>query len=129
MTDLDPQFNNQVRRLHQLTVCARWLLVLFSWMSFGCFGIWGLRVEISLWLENFTWTAVRYGLYFNRLATFCVTLCIGITVAVLVWQSRNIIQGISPRERWRLERQVKKILASGPRHPLWKWVCKSQLRF
>ncbi len=123
MKSVDLEFKKQVQRLHQLTVCARWLVVLCCWISLGSLGIWGLRQEISLWLEYFTWAAVRYGLYYNRLPTFCLALCIGMTVAVLVWQSRNILRGIPAKERQYLEQQVKRIRASGPSHPLWKWVC------
>ncbi|MGK7873441.1 MAG: hypothetical protein AB4426_09045 [Xenococcaceae cyanobacterium] len=122
MTHLDPNFRRQVQRLYQLTVYSRWLFVVCCWISLGSLGIWGLRGEISLWLEHFTWTAVRYALVYNRLPSFCLAFCIGITAAVLIWQSNNILRGLSPKQRYRLEQQVKKIRAKGPSHPLWKWV-------
>ncbi len=125
MTNFDPNFRRQVQRLHQLTVYGRWLFVVCCWISLGSLGIWGLRAEISLWLEHFTWTAVRYSLVYNRLPTFCLAFCIGITAAVLIWQSNNVLRGIPAKERLRLEKQVKKICTSGPTHPLWRWVCKS----
>ena len=125
MTYLDPNFRRQVERLHQLTVYGRWIFVASCWLTLGSFGIWGLRGEISLWLENFTWTAVRYGLAYNPVPTFCLAFCIGITAAVLVWQSSNILRGgISGKQRRQLEKKVQTIQASGPSHPLWKWVCK-----
>ena len=125
MTKFDRKFKLQVQKLHQLTVYGRWLVVLVCWLTLGPMGFWGLHQEFSLWLENFTWTAVRYALYYNRLSTICLAACIGVSAAVLTWQSRNILLGIPAREIYRLERQVKAIRAQGPTHPLWKWVCKS----
>jgi hypothetical protein len=128
MTDFDPELRRQVQKLHELTVYGRWLFVFCCWISLGSVGIWGLRQEISLWLEHFTWAALRYGLYYNRLSTFCLAWCIGVTASVLVWQSNNICWGIPLKQRRRLERQVKKIRASGPSHPLWRWVCVGGVR-
>ena len=112
----------ELQRLHQLTVYARWLFVMFSWITLGAAGIWDLRGDIALWLEHFTWAAVRYALAYNLISTFCLAFCIGITTAVLVWQSKNILYGISSSEKRRLHKQVKKIRDRGPSHPLWKWV-------
>jgi len=125
MKKFDREFTLQVKKLHQLTVYGRWLVVLSCWFILGPIGFWGLRQEFALWLEHFTWSAVRYGLYYNRFSTICLATCIGVTAAVLSWQSRNILQGIPDREIYRLQQQVKKIRATGPTHPLWKWVCKS----
>ena len=125
MKKFDLEFKTQVKKLHQLTVYGRWLVVIGCWLTIGSVGIWGLRQEFSLWSEYFTWSAVRYGLYYNRFYTICLATCIALTAAVLTWQSRNILQGIPAREIYRLEQQVKKIRATGPTHPLWKWVCKS----
>ena len=120
----DPDFPRQVQRLHQVTVYGRWLFVASCWLSLGVLGIWGLRSDVALWQQYFTWTAVRYALMYNQVSAFCLAFCIGITTAVLVWQSKNILIGLSTKEKHRLEQQVRKIRASGPRHPLWKWVCK-----
>lgn len=125
MTKFDPELQKQVQKLHRLTVYGRWLVVIGSWLLLGPPGIWGLREEFSLWFEYFSWPALRYGLYYNRIAAICLATCIGMTAAVLVWQSRNILIGISDRELYRLEKQVKQIRATGPTHPLWRWVCKS----
>lgn len=120
----DPNLDKQVEKLHQVRVWGRWLFVVGCWLTLGVFGIWGLRAEIALWQQYFTWTAVRYAIAYNRIPAFSLAFCIGITTAVLIWQSQNILRGISPPERYRLEKQVRKIRASGPSHPLWKWVCK-----
>ncbi|BAU65745.1 hypothetical protein STA3757_31360 [Stanieria sp. NIES-3757] len=124
MTELDPNLRKQVKRLHQLTVYARWSLVVFSWLTLGTFGLWGLRAEIQRLLDYFTWAGLRYSLSYNLGSSLCLSVCIGLTVSVLVWQSRNIIWGLPLRERYRLQQQVKEILASGTSHPLWKWINK-----
>ena len=122
MTDLKPNLDKQVKKLYQLTIYGKWLLVLCSWLTLGIFGLWGLRHEIDLWLDYFTWSAVRYGIHFNPIPSLCVAFCIGMTVSVLVWQSRNIIWGLPAPERYRLEQRVKRILADGSSHPLRKWI-------
>ena len=122
--NLDPIFKQQVQRLHQLTVYGRWFVVGLLWLSIGFLSLWGLRAEIALWRQYFTWVAVRYGLYYNPLPTFGLALCIGMTVSVLVWQTRNILLGLPSEEQQRLEKQVDRIRQQGPSHPLWKRVCQ-----
>jgi hypothetical protein len=117
-------FQQQVLRLHQLTVYSRWLLIGFLWLLIAPLCLWHLRSEIGLWLDYFTWTAVRYTIIYNRIASIGLSLCMAWTISVLLWQSRNILQGISAAERRSLEKQVLKIRQQGKSHPLWKWVCK-----
>ncbi|HAZ49838.1 MAG TPA: hypothetical protein DCZ55_36670 [Cyanobacteria bacterium UBA11371] len=118
----DPNLKQQVRRLHELTIYFRWLVVALLWSSIGAWSLWSLRAEIALWRQHFTWAALRYGLAYNRLPTLGLALCIGMTAAVLVWQSRNILWGMSHEEQKRLEQQVRRIRQQGSSHPLWKWV-------
>ncbi len=120
----DPNFQIEVQRLHKLTIYGRWLIVSLLWISVGSLSIWGLRREIGLWLENFTWAAVRYGLYFHRWPTLGLVLCLAMTLAVLTWQTRNRVRGLPQREKQRLEQQVRRLRQQGPSHFLWKWVCK-----
>ncbi|MEG3840756.1 hypothetical protein [Microcoleus sp. herbarium14] len=119
----DPNLQIEVQRLHKLTVYGRWLTVILLWTSVGSLSIWGLRGEITLWLENFTWAAVRYGLYFHRWPTTGLVVCLGMTLVVLTWH-RNMVRGLPLREKQGLEQQVRRIRQQGPSHPLWKWVCK-----
>jgi hypothetical protein len=121
----DSELQQQVEKLHRLTVYGRWLLVLGCWLLIGLASLWAFRNDIALIRQYFTWTALRYALAFNYWPSIGLAFCLAITGAVLVWQSRNIILGISPREKLRLEQQVRKIQAKGPRHPLWRWVVKS----
>ncbi len=122
MQSSDPNFQKKVNKLYQITVYFRWVTVLFCWLTFGAYGIWGLRSEISLWLEYFTWAAVRYGLAFNIIPTICLAFSVGMTISVLVWQSRNIIWGLPTQEKHDLEKKVQRILAQGKRHFLYKWL-------
>jgi hypothetical protein len=97
--------------------------VLFCWLTLGSFGFWGLRDQFPLWQEYFTWSAVRITIEFSPLPSFALIFCLALTTSVLVWQSKNILQGgLSPKQSYYLERQVKKILSRGPKHPLWKWI-------
>ncbi|NEP77303.1 MAG: hypothetical protein F6K17_30755 [Okeania sp. SIO3C4] len=120
----DPVLKVRVERLYRLIIYVRWLIVGLLWMSIGVLSIWSLRREISLWVEHFTWIAVRYALIYHRLPTLGLGLCIGMTTAVLVWQSRHILWGLSPEEQKRLEEKVCQISAQGPSNLLWKWVIK-----
>lgn len=122
----DPTFQQQVERLHQVSVSGRWLVVAALWLTVAPVSLWNLRSEISLWLDYFTWTAVRYGLAYHRLAAMGLGLCLGMTLAVLLWQSRNLLWGRPQQEQRRLEQQVLQIRRQGPSHPLWQWVCGKQ---
>lgn len=126
-TDLEPDFQAQIQRLHQLTVYGRWLLVVFLWLTVVPISLWRWRYELSLMRSYFTWSALRYGILFNPLPALILCLCIAITCAVLVWQSRNLLIGIPDQEHKRLEQQVRRISRQGPSHPLWNWIFKVPL--
>ncbi|OAB57834.1 hypothetical protein AY600_16870 [Phormidium willei BDU 130791] len=127
MSDPQPStFQQQLHRLHRLTVVARWLLVILLWLSLGLISLWTLRPEIALWLDHFTWVALWYAFRHYPWAALGLSICVGWTVSVLVWQSRNIIWGMPDLERRRLEHQLWRIRANGTQHPLWKWVVPGQ---
>ncbi|MGB5636098.1 MAG: hypothetical protein WBM86_25420 [Waterburya sp.] len=115
-------FEQKVAKLYQLTVYGRWLFVSVSWLTLGSYALWNLKEEIALWFDYFTWAALYYGLHFNLVPTICLSFCVGITISVLIWQSRNIIWGFPANEQRQLERKVKKIQAKGKKHLLWKWI-------
>lgn len=117
-------FQQEIERLHRLTVYGRWFVVGLLWLTVGSLSLWGLRYPISLILDHFTWSAVRYGLVFHRLSAIGLAICVGSTLGVLIWQSRNILIGIPDREKKRLEQQVYRIRQQGPTHPLWKFICQ-----
>lgn len=120
--NLDPSFAQEVERLHRISVYGRWLVVGLLWLTLGSLSLWNLRSQISLIFEYFTWAAVRYGILYNHFPALGLAFCIGMTIAVLVWQTRNIIWGKPQREQHRLEQQVLWIHKQGPSHPLWKLV-------
>ena len=122
MPEKDPNFQAAVQRLHELTVYGRWLTVLGLWLTVGSVSFWSLRYPISLLRQYFTWAAMRWALIFQPLPALGLGLCVAMTLAVLVWQSRNILVGLPKVERQRLEKQVLKIAEQGSSHPLWKWV-------
>lgn len=122
--EIDPVFESQLHKMHRITVYGRWLTVLGLWITIGAWSLWQLRYNISLMQEHFTWAAVRYGLHFNPIPTVALSVCIGMTASVLVWQSRNILYGLSKSEQKRLIQQVRRIRHEGRSHPLWKWVCQ-----
>lgn len=122
--ELDPIFKQQVQKLYQLILYGRWLVVGLLWLSVGSLSLWGLRSEIALWLQYFTWVALRFGLYYHPLPTLGLTFCLVMTISVIFWQIRNILLGLPPQEQRRLEVQVHKIRQQGATHPLWKWVCE-----
>ncbi|MBW4634141.1 MAG: hypothetical protein KME30_20210 [Iphinoe sp. HA4291-MV1] len=119
----DQSFAKQVQKLHHLQVFTRWLFAGFLWLTIGPLCAWNLRSEIALLRQYFTWVAVRYGLYYHPLATLGLSFCLGMTLAVLIWQSRNILLGLPQQEKQRLEQQVFRIRQQGPSHPLWRWIC------
>lgn len=119
----DPAFRQQVQRLYRLTVYSRWLFIVFVWLTIVPLSIWNLRMEIILWQEYFTFAAVRYGLVSHPFATLGLAFSIGIMLAVLIWQSRNILFGLSSEEKKHLEDRVWQIRQQGSNHPLWKWIC------
>jgi hypothetical protein len=122
--ELDPNFERQVQKLYRLIAYSRWLVVGGLWLSVGALSLWGLRAEIVLLLQYFTWVAVRYGLYYNPLPTFGLAFCSVMTISTLIWQSRILLFGLPPKELRRLAQQVYQIRQQGTSHPLWKWVCQ-----
>jgi hypothetical protein len=122
MAKSDFNLPKKVARYYQLTIYARWIVVVLLWLTLGVYSIWSLRHEIELWLDYFTWSAVHYGLAFNLIPTICLGICVGMTLSVLLWQSSHILWGFSDKEKYYLENKVNKILAKGSSHPLWKWI-------
>lgn len=120
----DPLFEKQVQQLYRVMVYGRWSLVLLLWLIVAPLCLWNLRSEIALWLDYFTWTALRYSIIYNRIPALGLSLCIGLTVSVLIWQSRNLLSGMPATQRKQLEQEVIRIRTQGKTHPLWHWICK-----
>ncbi len=108
---------------------GRWIIVLTLWLTVGLISLWQFRYRIQLLIDSFTWVALRYGLAYHQGAAFGLSLCFGMTIAVLGWQSRTLLFGLSKPEQLRLQQQAVRIRQQGPTHPLWRWVCGEQKRF
>ncbi|MBW4520669.1 MAG: hypothetical protein KME16_13310 [Scytolyngbya sp. HA4215-MV1] len=119
---VDPRFERAMQRLHQVNVCARWAFVLLLWLVLAPLSLWELRYPIRLMLEYFTWAALRYGIIYTPLPSMGLFFCIGVTIAVLVWQSRNILFGFPKAYQARLAKRVQRIHQQGESHPFWQWV-------
>lgn len=120
----DQDLDLQTQRLYHLMILGRWFVIAILWLTIGILSLWGMRREISLLQEYFTWSAVRYALAYHRLPALGLALCVGMTVGALVWHSRNILCGLPPREKMRLVNHVRRIREQGPSHFLWQWVVK-----
>lgn len=85
-----------------------WLTVLVLWASVGVVSIWSLRRTWQQLADYFTWSALRYGLAFNRLAAIGLGLCLGLTVALLVKEVRFFFFGLTQIERQDLIKALQK---------------------
>jgi hypothetical protein len=118
-----------IRRLHQLTIYARWAFVLGLWLTVGAFSLWQLRFRIQILMDYFTWAAVKYGLAYHIVAAFGLALCLGATASVLTWHLRNLLLGLSKHESQRLQQQAIRIRQQGHTHPLWRWLNRKEKGF
>jgi hypothetical protein len=115
----DPQYQRQIEQLRRTLLRRWWRNSTFLWLTLGSFSLWSLRGEWATLRQYFTWTAVRYAVAYNRLAALGLGLCVGLTVALLVAESRHILFGLTRAEQQRLDRLHQEIQAQGARHPLW----------
>lgn len=117
---VDPQYQRQIERLRVILLRRWWRSNVILWLTVGSLSLWSLRGEWAMLRQYFTWTAVRYALAYNRLAALGLGLCMGLTVALLVAESRHILFGLAGSEQQRLDQLHHHILQQGPTHPLWK---------
>lgn len=110
----------EIEALRQAMMRSWWWVCLALWLSVGVLSLWWLRSGLQELREYFTWSAVRYMLYYERRAAIGLGLCYGLTLALLVSESRHILWGLSAGERSRLHTRLHKIRNQGPSHPQWK---------
>ncbi|MEO0533901.1 MAG: hypothetical protein AAF215_08530 [Cyanobacteria bacterium P01_A01_bin.123] len=120
----ESSFNQDLERLQHVTMSAWWGLCTLLWLTVGGFSLWVLRHEVAQLQAYFTWTQIRYGLAYNRLPSLGLGLCVGLTVGILISQSRHILFGWSEKENRRLRELLMRIYKQGPSHPLWRFVCR-----
>ncbi|MEM8639800.1 MAG: hypothetical protein AAGG51_13440 [Cyanobacteria bacterium P01_G01_bin.54] len=125
--DLLPPTDQRLAKLQTAMVGLRWLVVAGLWLFILPGVLWSMRDEIQLLRAHFTWVGLRYAIAYNLWATLGLSLCLGMTASVLVWQSRNILFGRPQREQYRLEQLLAQIESQGRRHPLWRWLHREQL--
>lgn len=116
---VDPQHQRQIERLRVILLRRWWRTSVLLWLTVGSLSLWNLRGEWAMLRQYFTWTAVRYAVAYNRLAALGLGLCVGLTVALLVAESRHILFGLTRTEQQRLDRLHQDIHQQGPTHPLW----------
>lgn len=85
--------------LYRRFVRWRWQLVAWAWLAIGVPSAWALRQELGLWQQYFSWVSLRYAIVYHRWPAMGLGLCLGLTVALLVWQSRAMIWGLSVRDQ------------------------------
>lgn len=122
----DPTHERQIHQLKDALQRQWWLVAAGLWLVIGSLSLWALRHEFDRLKQYFTWTAVRYGLAYHRPAAIGLGLCVGVTLALLVAESRHILFGLTRGERHRLERQLQKIRQQGPSHPLWRHISQDE---
>ncbi|MEL6352904.1 MAG: hypothetical protein AAFR58_14195 [Cyanobacteria bacterium J06627_28] len=120
--ELTPEQAKEIEALRQAMMRTWWWISLGLWMTVGAASLWWVRSDLQEINEYFTWAAVRYMLYYEKVAAMGLGLCIGLSFALLLSESRQILWGISAGEEARLLRTLHKIHAQGPSHPQWKIV-------
>lgn len=110
----------EIEALRRAMMRSWWWVCLALWLSVGILSLWWLRSGLQELRDYFTWAAVRYMLYYERRAAIGLGLCYGLTLALLVSESRHILWGLSEGERSRLLTRLHKIRNQGPSHPQWK---------
>jgi hypothetical protein len=119
----DPDFEYELILLHRHSVRYRWFGLGVLWLLVSPVSVWLMRDDIRLMLDHFTWSSLRYSLVFNPIASIGLVLCFSLTMGVLLWQSRNILLGLSDHDVKHLEQQLLRIRQQGKSHPLWSSVC------
>jgi hypothetical protein len=114
----------KVQRLIEVQIKMRWALVIFLWLTIGTLSLWSLRADIALWIEYFTWAAVRVAIRNDQLPFMGLGLCVAMTLSTLIRQSWDILYGISKQEYQSLVQQVQEIENQGRKHLLWQWVIR-----
>ncbi|KPQ34994.1 MAG: hypothetical protein HLUCCA11_12555 [Phormidesmis priestleyi Ana] len=121
-----PSIAPELERLRQRMMRNWWWVCLGLWLTIGALSGWWLRSELQELRAYFTWAAVRYMLYYERLAAVGLGLCVGLTLALLLAESRHILFGLSKGEQQRLTHRLAKIREQGSSHPQWKIIHPDQ---
>jgi hypothetical protein len=88
----------ELHAIRQTWMRRWWLFTLGLWLTVGLVSIWQLHRTWTQLAKHFTWAALRYGLAFNREAAVGLGLCLGLTVALLLKESRFLLFGLTERD-------------------------------
>ncbi len=116
----------ELEALRQAMMRTWWRISLFLWLTVGLGCLWWVRGDLIEISEYFTWAAVRAIFLYNRPAGMGIALCIGVTFALLMSESRQILWGMSADERSRLSAQLDRIHAQGSSHPQWNLIQRAR---
>ena len=116
----DENVSQEIEALRQQMMRSWWWVCLGLWLTVGLLSLWLLRSDLQELREYFTWAAVRAMIYFERLPGLGLMICCGLTFGLLLSESRQILFGLSDKERSRLLTKLNKIHEQGPSHPQWK---------
>lgn len=109
----------ELEALRRAMMRTWWQTCLVLWLTIGLVSLWWVRGDLIEIGQYFTWAAVRSIFLYSRLAGMGIALCIGVTFALLVSESRQILWGMSVEERSRLSAQLDRIHEQGTSHPQW----------
>lgn len=118
--------DQKIQRLVAIQIRLRWYFVIFLWLTIGILSLWQLRTDIKMWLEFFTWAAVRVTIRHEQEAFLGLGICIAFTLSTLIRQSWHILFGLSKQERDNLAQTIAKIESRGPKHWLWRSLFQSK---
>ena len=121
-----PRRMQELEALRQAMMQNWWRICLGLWLTIGLSCLWWVRGDLIEISEYFTWAAVRSIFLYNRPAGMGIALCIGVTFALLVSESRQILWGMSADERSRLSAQLDRIHQQGESHPQWHLIRQTQ---
>lgn len=96
-----------LKKFYRRQIYLKWLIVAGCWSILLPIIIWGLRTEIELLKDYFTWTALRYSLAFNLPYTLLLVICLWLALRTLFWQIKNALFGLSPQDKYYLKKRFK----------------------
>jgi hypothetical protein len=118
--------SREAQKLYQLYQKALFAVLVMVWICIGIPSIWGLRSDFARLIDYFTWTSLRFTLFYKpQWPTIGLFFCLITTLYVLLSQSRYELFGLMKAERILLEKAVIQIRRLPPKHPLRQWVSES----
>ena len=121
--------DEEINKLYQFNLYARWVTVLTLCLLLIPWGIWQFQETIYLCQTQCTWAAIRVGLEFNPFATIAISFSIGLVNAILVKQSIYILRGgLSDKEKYYFAKKVLKIRTQTKKNFLYQWIYGNKKR-